>query len=152
MSDTVNTGGPAVRPCRTCFKPFWPKPHQVRNSDYQCPPCRQWACRKQVMKDIHFKEKRRERNKLTRVKEYNRTYRQTRVPAFKSAARKKVATELMAGRLVRGLCRACGSKKSEAHHTDYSKPLDIVWLCRRCHALMHAMIAAESTDTGEGKP
>jgi hypothetical protein len=33
------------------------------------------------------------------------------------------------------LCEACGSKgKIHKHHADYSQPLDIVWLCARCHA------------------
>lgn len=35
-------------------------------------------------------------------------------------------------------CYGCGCTSSEsrieAHHHDYSKPLDIIWLCRKCHA------------------
>lgn len=32
-------------------------------------------------------------------------------------------------------CEDCGaSAKLDAHHEDYSKPLDIQWLCRKCHA------------------
>ena len=31
-------------------------------------------------------------------------------------------------------CKRCGSKKNlERHHHDYSKPREIVWLCKDCH-------------------
>jgi formate-dependent nitrite reductase cytochrome c552 subunit len=31
----------------------------------------------------------------------------------------------------------------QAHHHDYSKPLDIVWLCSACHTAEHAKLSAE---------
>jgi hypothetical protein len=31
----------------------------------------------------------------------------------------------------------CGNKKSEAHHTDYSKPYDVIWLCDFHHHQLH---------------
>jgi hypothetical protein len=39
------------------------------------------------------------------------------------------------GRLIRPTgCSRCGKRcKPEAHHPDYSKPLEVVWLCEVCH-------------------
>ena len=39
------------------------------------------------------------------------------------------------GKIVRKkTCEVCGRRKNvEAHHEDYSKPLEIKWLCKKCH-------------------
>ena len=41
------------------------------------------------------------------------------------------------GKLVREPCIRCGEKKSLAHHEDYDKPLDVMWLCQPCHKQRH---------------
>ena len=41
------------------------------------------------------------------------------------------------GKLIKLPCEICGNPKSEAHHADYSKPLDVVWVCRKHHRDMH---------------
>ena len=45
------------------------------------------------------------------------------------------------GRLVRpSQCSECLHQcKPEAHHDDYSKPLDVRWLCRSCHCRFHRL-------------
>jgi hypothetical protein len=31
-------------------------------------------------------------------------------------------------------CTSCGARGPvQGHHADYSRPLDVEWLCRRCH-------------------
>jgi hypothetical protein len=47
------------------------------------------------------------------------------------------------GELVRSKkCQICSSKKGkmDGHHHDYSKPLDVIWVCKECHMLIHAKI------------
>lgn len=48
-------------------------------------------------------------------------------------ARKKVYTNIRNGKLKRLHCEVCGNIKSEAHHEDYSKPLEVIWLCKEHH-------------------
>ena len=43
------------------------------------------------------------------------------------------------GKLKRSVfCESCGSSaKTEGHHSDYSKPLEVEWLCKKCHVEVH---------------
>jgi len=35
-------------------------------------------------------------------------------------------------------CQDCKAKvRLEGHHSDYSKPLKVLWLCRTCHVAIH---------------
>lgn len=44
------------------------------------------------------------------------------------------------GELVAQPCESCGAWDVEMHHTDYSKPLEIEWLCTTCHLAEHGKI------------
>lgn len=48
------------------------------------------------------------------------------------------------GKLIQQDCEDCGSKDSQKHHEDYSKPLDVIWLCRPCHLNRHREEAKSS--------
>ncbi len=43
-------------------------------------------------------------------------------------------------KLERKPCIVCGDKKSDAHHPDYSKPLEVMWLCRLHHKAEHSRL------------
>jgi hypothetical protein len=55
----------------------------------------------------------------------------------KFRARQAVKYALKTGKLIKQPCEVCNSHKSEAHHDDYSKPLDVRWLCRIHHNEHH---------------
>lgn len=48
-----------------------------------------------------------------------------------------VNNALRDGRLFKEPCVKCGSLNAEAHHEDYSKPLEVIWFCRKCHLKEH---------------
>lgn len=52
-------------------------------------------------------------------------------------AHAKTNAAVKAMKLARQPCEECGAQKTDAHHDDYSKPLDVRWLCRLCHAAHH---------------
>lgn len=52
-------------------------------------------------------------------------------------ANRKVASAIKKGQLERKPCEVCGSENAEAHHDDYNKPLDVRWLCPKCHTEWH---------------
>jgi hypothetical protein len=55
----------------------------------------------------------------------------------KDAARSYAGVYKRRGKLIQQPCAACGDPKSEMHHHDYAKPLEIEWLCRKCHMRLH---------------
>lgn len=56
----------------------------------------------------------------------------------KADARRAVRNALRSGRLTKRPCWICGDDRSEAHHPDYSRPLDVEWLCRKHHRAAHS--------------
>jgi hypothetical protein len=56
-------------------------------------------------------------------------------------AEEKIRRAVREGKMKRCVCWVCGSE-AEAHHPDYSRPLDVVWLCRPHHAQTHALVRA----------
>lgn len=55
----------------------------------------------------------------------------------KLLARSAVRKALLSGRLFRLPCSICSAEPAEAHHEDYSNPLDVIWLCNSHHRALH---------------
>lgn len=72
-----------------------------------------------------------------RRREYQARYAATN--REKTRAHSAVRDAVRGGVLVRpDICPQCGAHvKVHAHHTDYTRPLDVTWLCVRCHTAAH---------------
>ena len=92
--------------------------HYRRNADKRKAAHRQWL-----------------KDNADHVREYNRAYRADNPDAWR--ARNALNHEIRKGRMERQPCAVCGATKTDAHHEDHNKPLDVVWLCRTHHALIH---------------
>lgn len=54
-------------------------------------------------------------------------------------AQNAVNNAIRDGKLKKLPCAMCGSQENvQGHHKDYSKALDVVWLCAKCHHRVHA--------------
>jgi hypothetical protein len=57
----------------------------------------------------------------------------------KSRARGLLNNAVSRGKITKpSLCSSCGKEgKIHGHHTDYLKPLEVMWLCPKCHVRQH---------------
>lgn len=78
-------------------------------------------------------------NKPHRVKHRARVAKSWKVAyPDRRAAQVALNNAVRDGLIHRQPCFVCGSA-AEAHHPDYSRPLDVVWLCPPHHKQTHAM-------------
>lgn len=54
-------------------------------------------------------------------------------------ARTKLSNAIRDGKISRpDRCDRCGKKCTpDGHHWNYAYPLNVVWLCRSCHKIVH---------------
>lgn len=52
-----------------------------------------------------------------------------------------------AGHIHKESCAICGAQDTEGHHRDYSKPLEVVWLCDS-----HRLVLQKGTERGSAPP
>lgn len=97
---------------------------------YMCTPCNTKRVRA-------YRQTKRGRERVRQA-----VYNSIKKHPHKQRARLQVQEAVRQGKLVKPIvCEECQIDKTvEAHHPDYSKPLDIKWLCRQCHAALHRII------------
>lgn len=99
--------------------------------------------RRRDMSPDRLKKRREYSSKIVRTatrKEYDKKQSQKyrRENIEKVRAHWRVSYEVKSGRMKRMPCSICGSEQRiSAHHDDYSKPLDVTWLCPDHHRKRH---------------
>ena len=67
------------------------------------------------------------------MKKWRKTHPLTLEQKKRSNARSYLKVYLKRGKVKKKPCEICGALDVQAHHRDYSKPLDVRWLCKKHH-------------------
>ena len=144
-----------TKQCRHCYREFLPTLYQLRKYDYECCDCKrayqaEWREKRRhaglsvsgtrMPREYHriYEIKYRERPGVReRMAVHQRQYRQNPLLWPRHRARQLVRNAIRREELIPQVCEICGNLVAEAHHDDYSKPLDVRWLCRKHHVALY---------------
>lgn len=141
---------------KTCFKceiekpitSFYKHPEMADGRLNKCKSCAKvdvsenYHKRRDYYRAYDLKRAQRPERKA-KQREYGRAQREH--SPEKWVARYTLGNAVRDGRVIRpDVCSKCGGNETriEAHHHDYSKPLDVEWLCFACHRAEHGQEAA----------
>lgn len=88
------------------------------------------------------------RTRIRKIRDKNPGYNSKHAKKFrlqnpeKRKAHRAIEQAIRSGAILRMPCVVCGDPKSESHHEDYSRQLDVIWFCRRHHAEHHEKLRA----------
>lgn len=133
---------------KTCFKCLETKPvtdfyqHKGMADGHlnKCKTCAKQDVKKNYHTNFkHYQEYESTRKDLPHRKLLNMTvskeYRKNHPERYR--AHNLVGNAVRDGRLLKQACFICGNEKTEAHHPDYSRPLDVTWMCSKHHKETH---------------
>jgi len=133
-----------TKPCRKCgdvlpLDQFYPHKQMADGHLHMCKECsKREAKRHRDENPEQYKSYEQRRLHDTKRKQNVLIGQQKRRAKFptKYKARRAVKYHLDKGHIQRLPCIKCGNN-AEAHHEDYTKPLDITWLCFTHHRERH---------------
>jgi len=119
--------------CEVCGKGFKAVPHEVKRG--RARSCSKTCAAKLASRPDQSGERNPNWKGGVPKTDKNRRY-VARYPE-KHEAHRLMTNAIRRGELVRKPCEVCGEIKVDGHHEDYSKPLDVRWLCRVHHIEAH---------------
>ncbi len=133
-----------TKPCTRCgqmlpLTEFSPCPHGRYGRYSRCKRCQALLTRIRRAQGDGPREAHRRWRKLHRADASAAAQRWKRRHPERERAHYAVRAALLGGLLRRPeRCQGCGRVgRVVAHHADYARPLEVEWLCRRCHARRH---------------
>jgi hypothetical protein len=108
----------------------------------KCKVCTKKDVKENRMKNPHVREYDRERGKTPkrRALQLMEQQKSRAVHPEKHRAHMIVYRALKAGKILKLPCKICEDFCSQAHHENYNKPLEIIWLCQKHHDERHAQL------------
>ena len=131
--------------------------HKLKNGKYFS-YCKK--CRSELNKRYHFHYQIKNRDALNSKKEiYLKTESGIKVAKEKALKwrannKDKISVHNLVNRsnIEKRPCLICKKEeKIDGHHEDYSKPLEITWLCHRCHMLWHQILNEWKRQEADGR-
>ena len=123
---------------------FWKRPDSSDGRWYHCIDCarRRIKAVRQTPEHRAWLDDYKIRNRdkiVAKMRRYRQRHGLTR-GGTRRPAHDIVAAAIKAGTLIRPKkCEHCLKlRRVQAHHDNYDKPLDVRWLCQRCHSRLHA--------------
>ena len=80
---------------------------------------------------------RRKKDPELRKKSNDHKYKWKKDNSIKRKAHEITWSAIVSGKIIKKPCEVCGNMEAEAHHEDYLKPLEIMWLCKKHHVAHH---------------
>lgn len=121
---------------------FYRNKSTVDGFEYQCKICslntgKAWRKRNpDIVRNLKRKWREKNNSKCTNYhkkwRHENRDY-----INYTHLARRKLHYAIKVGKVIKLNCEICGDTKSQGHHEDYSKPLEVRWLCEKHHKELH---------------
>lgn len=120
--------------CKMCID-ITRKIHYAKNRDEILKKAKEYAIKNYEKKKIRRKNN---PDKLDPIKANARSRRWEVANKDKKRAHYAVRRAIKSGKLTKKPCTVCGRYDDvEAHHEDYSKKLDVLWLCPQHHKDVH---------------
>lgn len=130
-----------MKRCNACEKEkepgeFYRHPNTADGREATCKECKRAqvkARRDDNREEYSRREQERQQDPRRRAQKLKAQQKHRATHPDKYRARTILNNAVRDGKLNRQPCQHCGSPRSQAHHADYSKPLDVVWACFKCH-------------------
>ena len=141
-----------MRACPTCsetkpLEAFYRHPMAKDGHQAKCIECTKAAVRANRAARIeYYRAYDRQRAKSPHRVEARAEYAKDHPKVFSPGEPEKRAARIAVGNAVRDgailrptECEICSASADlHGHHDDYSRPLEVMWVCTACHALIHA--------------